>query len=175
MAKRFAEAGVSFLFVYTREAHPAEHLRHHLSFAQKLDAARAMVERWSIERQMLVDDLEGTVHRAYGMLPNMSFIINRAGTVLYKASWTDPKTIEVALEHLGHERELRRARHRLSPYTVEWMPQRINDREPFCRGLLEAGPQALDEFISAIETTHGEPAARGMKQWRADHQEEDDP
>jgi hypothetical protein len=29
-----------------------------------------------------VDDVEGTVHHAYGLLPNMSWVLDRGGSIL---------------------------------------------------------------------------------------------
>ena len=104
MAEEFSPQGVTFVFVYTREAHPSDRYLCHANMEQKLVDARDMVTRWQISRPMLVDDLEGTVHRAYGTLPNMSYIVNAGGTILYRASWTDPRSIRVALEQILYER-----------------------------------------------------------------------
>ena len=49
---------------------------------------------------LLVDDLRGTVHRAYGEMPNMVYIIDKQGKVVYKAMWTDHTEIETVLENL---------------------------------------------------------------------------
>ena len=144
MAKEYASRGASFVFLYTREAHPGGKYPHHSTLEQKLSHARDMVVQWSIERTMLVDDLEGTVHRAYGALPNMTYIVGAGGRVQYRADWTDPRTIGTALEQLayGQERrrwtdprtigtaleqlaygqERRRSGARVTPYYVEWQP-----------------------------------------------------
>jgi hypothetical protein len=55
---------------------------------QKIAAAERLRDEIGIERPILVDDLEGTVHRAYGLLPNMSWVLGRGRTILYKAMWT---------------------------------------------------------------------------------------
>jgi hypothetical protein len=46
---------------------------------------------------LLVDDLKGTVHRAYGEMPNMVYIIDKQGKVVYKAMWTDHAEIETVV------------------------------------------------------------------------------
>jgi hypothetical protein len=61
------------VFVYTREAHPGEHVPHHDSFERKLTCAKLLREEAGIGRDILVDDLAGTVHRAYGLMPNMTW------------------------------------------------------------------------------------------------------
>ena len=154
-----------FAFIYTREAHPGERWPHHGSFEQKLDQARQMVAKWSIRRPMLVDDMEGTVHRSYGSLPNMAFVVDRGGRLVYKADWTDAVTIGLATRQLLDERKGRSERRAFAPYSVEWQPQRVNEREPFMEGLLEAGPRAVEEFIAAVRNVRGELAARSMQTW----------
>ena len=41
---------------------------------QKLRHARLFQERRSERPPILVDDLDGLMHRAYGMLPNMTYV-----------------------------------------------------------------------------------------------------
>ena len=164
MAKEFAEQGVNFVFIYTNEAHPGDDKPHHTSMEQKIQHARDMAEMWSMERPMLVDDLDGPLHRAYGSLPNMAWIINSAGRIVYKADWTDHRTIRPAVEQLITERDLRRERERMTPYAVEWMPNRSNDRIAFMGGLLDVpGERAVDEFVAASANAIGEEAAKAAK------------
>ncbi len=122
---------------------------------------------------MLVDDLQGTVHRAYGLLPNMTHVVNAAGTIVYRANWTDPRTIRLALEQVVFERQSRKSGARLTPYWMEWMPQRENDLVAFMDGLLATGPRAVEEFIDAAQETHGEAAARPMREWWKERRSEE--
>jgi len=166
MAEEFSSHGVTFVFVYTREAHPGDRYPCHTSMEQKLAHARDMVARWQMRRPMLVDDLEGTVHHAYGTLPNMTYIVNAGGSILYRASWTDSRSIRVALEQIVYERGQRRAGVRMTPYYVEWLPQRVNDRLEFMEGLLrDGGRRAVEEFIAAVVHNGGDAAARPLRDW----------
>jgi hypothetical protein len=165
LAERFPK--VRFAFVYTREAHPGEKCPAHRRLEDKLRCARRMVDRLGITRQMLVDDLTGAVHRAYGSLPNMAWVVERRGRVFYRASWTDERSIEWALQQLEHQDDARRSRHRLLPYYMEVAPSKIADRAPFAEGLVGGGgSRALDEFIAALEEVHGPAAAAELKRWR---------
>ncbi len=103
MAKELADHDVQFLFMYTREAHPSDRYPRHTTLEQKIGVAQTMAERLDFERPMLVDDLDGTLHHAYGRLPNMTYTVNRGGTILYRAAWTDPRTIQVALDQVVFE------------------------------------------------------------------------
>ena len=171
MAQEFAEHGIGFAFIYTREAHPGEKFPHHTSMEQKLAHAQAMVDRWQIKRAMLVDDLAGSLHQAYGRLPNMSYIVNAGGSILYRASWTDARSIRGALEQILFEREQRRAGTRTTPYYVEWQPQRVNDRQTFMEGLLnDVGPKAVEDFIAAQAHNGGDAAAGPLRAWWAEKQ-----
>ena len=89
MAAQYAHRSVRSVLLYTREAHPGEHYRHHSSMEDKRRHARAFQAEFSVRRQILLDELEGTAHRAYGMLPNMTWIIGTSGVIHYKAAWTD--------------------------------------------------------------------------------------
>ena len=110
---------------------------------------------------MYVDDLDGPIHRAFGTLPNMTWIINSAGQIVYKADWTDHRTVRAAVEQLIAERDLRRARTRITPYYVEWQPNRENPVVEFVGGLYDVpGERAVTEFIAAHRETNGEEAAK---------------
>tara|TARA_Y100001970_G_scaffold182778_1_gene222305 strand:- start:1691 stop:2110 length:420 start_codon:yes stop_codon:yes gene_type:complete len=103
-----------------------------------------------INRTMLVDSLEGDIHKAYGRLPNMTYIVNRYGNIIYKSDWTDPSTIKMALNHYQEERKMMEDKIRVTPYYIEWQPMRKNDTDEFMTILLnDAGPKAIKDFINS--------------------------
>src|ERR671925_422127 len=95
---RYADRAVRSVFIYTREAHPGEHYRHHRSMQDKRRNATSFREHCNVRRQILLDDLRGTAHYAYGLLPNMTWIIGRGGFIHYKSVWTSPTDVADALE-----------------------------------------------------------------------------
>lgn len=154
MVKEFGDK-FNFIFIYTREAHPGEKIPHLASFEQKLEHAKLMTEKY-INRTMLVDSLNGDIHHAYGRLPNMTYIVNRYGNVIYKSDWTDPSTIKMVLDHYLDEREMLANKIRATPYYVEWQPMRKNDSEEFMTILLrDAGPKAIKDFIESQKNYQG--------------------
>jgi len=166
MAKELAEHDCQFVFVYTREAHPNDRYPGHSSLEQKVEVAQTMAERLGFERPMLVDDLDGTIHHAYGRLPNMTYIVNPGGTIVYRAAWTDPRTIRLALEQILFERGERRAKRRVTPYYMEWIPHRPNDDVRFVKDLFElGGERPVVEFIAAMDHVEGPAATKRMKAW----------
>jgi hypothetical protein len=100
---------------------------------------------------VLVDDLEGTGHRLYGLLPNMTYLIGRGGRVLYRADWTDPATIEQAIRYLLDSRGRRREGLSLKPFYAEFLGYRWSSQAAFMEGLEVAGPQAVTDFRAAMD------------------------
>ena len=146
MADRYASRGVTSVFIYTREAHPGEHYRHHSSIELKRRHARSFRDACNIRRRILVDDLKGTVHHEVGgLLPNTSWIVARGGLILYKAAWTDASDIEDALAQALDTLEQRRTQE-LRPAYAERLLWRVRDDAGFRAGLERAGPQAVADF-----------------------------
>jgi hypothetical protein len=94
-----------------------------------------------------MDDVEGTVHRAYGLLPNMSWVLDRGGTILYKAMWTSAAHVGEFLE----QREVAPSGPASSTFYAEQLAPVVRDRPAFQRGLERNGPRAATEFARAEE------------------------
>jgi hypothetical protein len=142
---------VAWYFVYTREAHPGEHVGAHRSFDDKLARARLLRDEVGIRRPILVDDLSGTAHHAYGLLPNMSWVIGRGGRIVYKADWTSTANIEAFLDRYETGRRRRPPTGSVGPYVTEQLEYRDVDREAFYERLHRNGPRAYTEFKRAEE------------------------
>ena len=146
IADRYADRAVSSVFIYTREAHPGEFYRHHTTIDDKRHHARALRDVVGIRRRILLDDVNGTAHQAFGLLPNMTWIFGRRGLVLYKAAWTDPVDVDHSIAHCldGLSRRLKGEK---LPFYSERLQWRERDDDSF-RALLErCGPQAVTDFF----------------------------
>jgi hypothetical protein len=132
-------------FVYTREAHPGERVPAHESFEDKLAGARRLRDKLGIMRPILVDDFQGTVHTAYGLMPNMSWVLDRRGTILYKAMWTSAARIGDFLDRQRTEA----SGLAYAPFQTEQLELRPRDAGTFQRGLERNGPRAVREFARA--------------------------
>jgi hypothetical protein len=150
LAERVVDDGIGSIFLYTHEAHPGENYPHHLSIEQKLRHARALRSELNVTRPILVDTLDGACHRAYGSMPNMTWIFNRSGIPIYKSDWTDTGSVANAIDYFLTVRRRRRNKERLAPFRVERLDYRNQDREAFYRGLARNGPKAVDEFTRAF-------------------------
>ena len=94
IADRFSEQGVGSIFLYTNEAHPGENYPHLTSMEQKFRHARDLRDQLGVTRPILLDALDGACRRAYGSMPNMSWIFNKAGIPIYKSDWSDARSVE---------------------------------------------------------------------------------
>ena len=90
---------VEFLVVYVREAHPGSRTNPHKSMDDKIACARETQEAYGDDRETLVDDLLGSMHQAYGSFPNMTYVIDPEGTVVFRCDWAFAHLIEGVLEN----------------------------------------------------------------------------
>ena len=93
---------VEFLVVYVREAHPGERLGQHRTFGDKISAASLLKSRYQENRRILIDSLEGDMHRAYGSMPNIVYIVNPEGIVHYRCNWATIDGVRKALMERDH-------------------------------------------------------------------------
>jgi hypothetical protein len=115
----------------------------------KLANAWLLHDEVGIRRPILVDDLDGTAHRAYGLLPNMTWIVSSSGRVIYKAEWTSAANIEAFIERYARGRRRKPATGTIAPYVTEQLEFRDVDRDAFYRRLHRNGQRAYDEFKRA--------------------------
>lgn len=102
---------VQFLFVYVREAHPGEKLRAHRRLEDKIEAAERFRDDEDVEVPIVVDELDGRIHKKYGTLPNPSYLIDKSGRVAFRALWTRPRVLQQALDELLERQEERDTEH----------------------------------------------------------------
>ncbi|CAN5322508.1 hypothetical protein BH18ACT5_BH18ACT5_09520 [soil metagenome] len=139
------------MFVYTREAHPGELVGPHLDFAEKLANAARLRDEVGIKRRLLVDDLEGSAHHGYGLLPNMTWVIGRGGRVVYKSDWTSAANVDAFLDRYEAGKARRSTSGMVGPYLTEQVEFRDLDRPLFYSLLERNGPRARSEFHRAEE------------------------
>ena len=106
LASQHPEA--EFLVIVVREAHPGEITGAHTSERQKRQAARRLAVEEAIRRRVLIDDLEGTVHRAYGGAWNPVYVLDAAGRIAFRRAWNHPAQVARALTALIEGRPLPR-------------------------------------------------------------------
>ncbi len=149
IADDFEPHGIGSIFVYTHEVHPGEYFPHITSMEQKFRHAKVLQNRLGVTRPIMLDSLDGACHRAYGSMPHMTWIFNRAGIPIYKAEWTDPFSVQNALEYALDVAD-RRSNERLTPFRVERLDYHTTDKYAFIDGLKRNGPKAIDDYQDAF-------------------------
>jgi hypothetical protein len=94
------EGRVHFVDVLVRQAHPGSPAPPYSDFEGKVRDAQAYQREEGIPWTVLVDDLEGSVHRGYGGLPDPAYLIDAEGRVAYYNLWTSAPSLYRAGEQL---------------------------------------------------------------------------
>jgi hypothetical protein len=150
IAEKYAPHNVGSIFIYTHEAHPGENIPHLTSMGQKFRHAQLLWDELGVSRPILLDALDGACHRAFGSMPNMTWIFARSGLILYKSDWTDAHSVENAIQYFSQIPMRRRAGERLAPFRVERLDFRNQERDLFYKRLERNGTKAVDEFRKAF-------------------------
>ncbi len=147
---KYLSKGFEVFIVYVREAHPGENYSHHVSFEQKLAHARKLRDLEKVQMPILVDDLQGTAHKAYGLLPNMIYLIDREGVVVYKSDWTDGVELDGMCESLIRLDDMRARQVPIIRLGVSerlhWIPMDPVHRERIYR---RSGEKAIKDYLNA--------------------------
>jgi peroxiredoxin len=89
---------VEFLTLYVREAHPGDYYNQATTIDEKSKYAQDLKERDQIPWKIGVDDLDGSLHRQLGSLPNAVYILDSSGKVAYRVLWAnDERAVRKAL------------------------------------------------------------------------------
>jgi hypothetical protein len=92
--------GTEFAILYVREAHPGDDVPQPVTAEGKAANARRLADEDGEGRRILIDDLDGTLHKAFGGYPNSIFIVNRSGCVVWRSDWNNPAATARALGRL---------------------------------------------------------------------------
>ena len=96
----FDNKGISFFLLYTRESHPAENYSAHRSFEHKLAYARDLQRLENVCLPILIDHLDGRIHRAYGVWPNALFVIHKDGRLIFRSNMANHRELREFLDDL---------------------------------------------------------------------------
>ena len=96
----FDGRGVSFFLLYTRESHPAENYASHTSFDQKRSYARDLQRLEDVRIPIIIDHLDGRIHRAYGVWPNALFVIHKDGRLIFRSNMANDRELRQFLDDL---------------------------------------------------------------------------
>ena len=94
LSEKYKDEDVVFFVVYSKEPHAGEtryfrKYAQHESYEHKKQYAQELVAEFGMKVPVLVDDLDESVVRAFGRMPNMTFIVDKEGKIAYKADWME--------------------------------------------------------------------------------------
>lgn len=149
--RKYRSQGFQFFVVYVREAHPGENYPHHTSLKQKLAHASKLRELEKVhEIPILVDDFQGTIHYAYGLLPNMVYLIDREGAVVYKSDWSDAVELDEMCSSLIRLDQMKNKKvpiiRKGISERLHWIPMDAAERERVYR---RSGEKAIQDYLNA--------------------------
>ena len=98
---------VSSVVFYVREAHPGQGITSHTNMADKTKRGRQLRDVDGEGREILVDDMQGKAHSAFGNYPNAVFIINNNGCVVYRSAWNNAGATRRVLRRLNAGKSVR--------------------------------------------------------------------
>ncbi len=84
--EEFGDA-IAFALIYVREAHPGENYPQPHDFTQKVEHARVMREHYGVSWPVIIDDIDGTLHRMLDSKPNSVYLVDTSGTIVFRAVW----------------------------------------------------------------------------------------
>ena len=96
----FDAKGISFFLLYTRESHPAENYGAHRDFDQKIAYAQELQRLEGVKFPVIVDHLDGRMHRAYGVWPNALFVVHKDGRLIFRSNMASDRELRQFLEDL---------------------------------------------------------------------------
>lgn len=130
----------AFVVLYVREAHPGGRVGAHADEQEKRDAASMLEPTTGDRRDVLIDDVDGTLHRMLGGFPNMVYVVGPDGHVVFRGDWTDVDAVAAVLDGTADEEEL----------GTEHFPPARPSPVTAVRTLMIGGYRALFDFVVGL-------------------------
>jgi MoaA/NifB/PqqE/SkfB family radical SAM enzyme len=91
LAEKYKDQGVEFLLVYIIEPHPEEkgyeRIVQPATDEERARLARETIRECKIRRKTVIDTMDNDFYMAYGGCPNMVYVINPDGMIVYHDRW----------------------------------------------------------------------------------------
>ena len=93
---------VRFVMIDVREAHPGKAVPQPRGLDEKMAHAERLRDHHGFQFEVAVDDIDGTLHRSLSPKPNSAYVLDKDGTILFRAQWAnDTKALAAALEAIA--------------------------------------------------------------------------
>jgi len=147
LSKLYAErkGTEQWLTVYVREAHPGEDMPAHGTMEQKRHQAERLKREASVAWPILVDELDGSTHQQYSVLPNHVFLIDHDGVVAFRGEFVHAPTLFRALEQLEQQ-----GNRGVIPLGIDKRPHMLGPTAYGWRGLDRGGKVSKQDVIKKM-------------------------
>jgi len=144
--QQFDIEGISFFLLYTRESHPAENYSAHSSWEQKLVGARDLKRLEDVRFPILIDSLDGKIHRSYGAWPNALFVVHKDGRLIFRSNMANDRELRQFLEDLMAAEHAAAEGRVLHLQYSERVVAHEADQATHRRVYERAGPKAFEDY-----------------------------
>jgi hypothetical protein len=143
LARTYSQVA-DFVVVNVREAHPGRKIPQPQTVAEKTRNAAALKAHHGFDFDVAIDDLDGTVHRAFGTRPSSAYLLDPSGTIVFRAHWSNSvSALGKALQDLLNGRIP-------TPATAGQTVRALTTMAAYAKTPLDtAGPGALRDFWRA--------------------------
>lgn len=146
LSDEYQGKGVCFFLLYTRESHPAENYRGHESYEQKVAYARDLQRLEAVRFPIIVDHLDGRIHRAYGEWPNALFVIHKDGRLIFRSNMANHAELRQFIEDLIAAQQAAAAGRTLHAQYSERIIAHEADQATHHRVYARAGQKAFEDY-----------------------------
>ena len=100
---------IEFFTIYVREPHAGEarfwRYKQPTTMEEKLANARLLIRQKNMKMPVLMDGMDEAAHRRFGRLPNMVYVVDMKGRIVYKSMWTRHQELREFLKELLQTRD----------------------------------------------------------------------
>ncbi len=105
LAEKFKNQRVEFLLVYIIEPHAGERgyedITQPRTYEERKKIAQETINECLIRRKTVIDTMDNDFYMNYGGCPNMVYIIDPKGTIIYHDRWASNKHVEQFLTEMN--------------------------------------------------------------------------
>lgn len=138
LAKKYPD--MAFKVLYVREAHPGKKIHKHKNIKEKIELANNIKNHFPENREIVIDNLKGTVHKKLGLLPDMLLVIGKNRKILYRLDWNNLETLFKVLKNIKNGKSVKNIISKSRKIPMKAM----------LPVLLRAGNDSLFDLIKAI-------------------------
>lgn len=142
LAQEFA-GSAAFFTVWVREAHAGGDYQQPEDMQDRERHASDFCAADGAAIPVILDDMQGSLHRRFGDMPNSIYVLDARGVVVYRANWADHREVRRVLEQLRE------------------MSRRFEQRE------FAGSPRWSEELLRELPDDPAAPIVTSFKVWQS--------